>query len=103
MARRANRHISIEASSGNVFADLGLPDAVALDTKARLATKINGLIADQRLNQVAAAARLEVSQRKISALRNYRLDGFSVDRLKGFLLALGPGPATFGQRPIAVN
>jgi len=89
MATRANRHISIEASSGNVFEDLGLPDGVALDTKARLAVKINGLIADQRFNQVAAAARLEVSQPKISALRNYRLDGFSVERLTSFLLALG--------------
>lgn len=89
MARRANRRIPIEASSGNVFADLGLPDAADLDTKVRLAVKINGLISAQRLNQVTAAARLEVSQPKISALKNYRLDGFSVERLMNFLLALG--------------
>lgn len=55
MARRANRRIPIEASSGNVFADLGLPDAADLDTKVRLAVKINELLAAQRLNQVAAA------------------------------------------------
>jgi predicted XRE-type DNA-binding protein len=89
MARRANRRIPIEASSGNVFADLGLPDARDLDTKVRLAVKINKLLSAQRLNQATAAARLDVSQPKISALKNYRLDGFSVERLMNFIAALG--------------
>jgi predicted XRE-type DNA-binding protein len=53
--------IPVEASSGNAFADLGLPDAAELETKTRLAVKINGLIAAQRLNEVEAAARLEIS------------------------------------------
>ncbi len=89
MARRANRRIPIEGSSGNVFADLGLPDAAELDAKVRLAVMINRLLAAQRLNQVTAAARLKVSQPKISALKNYRLDGLSIERLIDFLLALG--------------
>ena len=89
LARRRSKHTPVEASSGNVFADLGLPDAVELDTKVRLAVEINRLVAGQRLKQVAAAARLNVSQPKISALKNYRLDGFSVERLMSFLLALG--------------
>lgn len=85
MARGANERISVEASSGNVFADIGLRDAAELDTKVRLAVKINGLLADQ----VTAAARLEVSQPKLTALKNYRLGGFSVERLMSFLRALG--------------
>lgn len=89
MATRANEPIPIEASSGNVFADLGLRDAAELDTKARLAAKINALIASQRLNHATAATRLAVSQRTISALKSYRLDGFSVERLVSFLAALG--------------
>jgi predicted XRE-type DNA-binding protein len=89
VARRANERVSVEASSGNVFADIGLPDAARLDTKVRLAVKINGLLAAQRLNQVRAAARLEVSQPQISAIKNYRLEGFSAGRLMSFLLALG--------------
>ncbi len=89
MARQANRRLPIEASSGNVFADLGLPDAAELDAKVRLAVMINRLLAAQQLNQVTAAARLKVSQAKISALRNYRLDGLSIERLMNFLLALG--------------
>ena len=89
MAKRAAKRIHIEPSSGNVFADLGLPDAAELDTKVRLAVEINRLITAQRLTQVTAAQRLEVSQPKISALKNYKLDGFSVERLMSFLLALG--------------
>jgi len=72
-----------------VFTDLGLPDAAELDTKVRLAVEINRLIKDRRLTQVTAAECLEVSQPKISALKNYKLDGFSVERLMSFLLSLG--------------
>ncbi|MBW4053777.1 MAG: XRE family transcriptional regulator [Proteobacteria bacterium] len=62
MARRASKRISVESSSGNVFADLGLPDAQDLDTKVRLAVNTNRLVAAQRLDQDTAAARLNVSQ-----------------------------------------
>ena len=84
----AGRAIATEASSGNVFADLGLSDAGELDTKARLAVKINALIAAQRLNRATAATRLATSRRMISALKSYRLDGLSVERLKSFPLAI---------------
>jgi predicted XRE-type DNA-binding protein len=96
MARQAKTRIAIEASSGNVFADLGLPDATELDTKARLAVKINALIATQRLNQATAATRLAASRRMISALKSYRLDGLSVEHLRSFLLALGQSATDSG-------
>jgi len=89
MAKRAARSVHVEPSSGNAFADLGLADAAALNTKVRLAAEINRLIKDRRLTQVSAAECLEVSQPKISALKNYKLDGFSVERLMSLLLALG--------------
>jgi predicted XRE-type DNA-binding protein len=75
-------------SSGNVFADLGLPDAEERKTKVRLAFEINQIIEEQKLSQIAAARRLKVSQPKISALYNYQLEGFSVERLMNFLTAL---------------
>jgi predicted XRE-type DNA-binding protein len=75
-------------SSGNIFADLGLPNAEEKQTKVRLAFAINQIVAGQRLSQMAAARSLNVSQPKISALRNYQLDGFSVERLMNFLTAL---------------
>jgi predicted XRE-type DNA-binding protein len=47
------------------------------------------LISARRLSQVAAAKLLKINQPKISALKNYKIDGFSVERLMTFLLALG--------------
>ena len=87
MAMRRNKP-QIVPSSGNVFADLRLPQAEEKQTKVRLAVAINQIIAGQELSQVAAARRLQINQPKISALANYRLDGFSVERLMHFLTAL---------------
>lgn len=80
--------IAVVPSSGNVFADLGLPDAEEKQTKAHLAFAINEIMRSQQLSQGEAARRLNVNQPKISALRNYRLQGFSVERLMNFLTAL---------------
>lgn len=78
----------ITRGTGNVFADLGYADAEERQTKLRLAHTINGIIARRRLMQAAAAAKLGINQPKISALANYKLDGFSVERLMTFLTAL---------------
>ena len=75
-------------SSGNVFADLRLPNAEEKQTKTRLAVAINQVVAAQGLSQAAAARRLKINQPKVSALANYRLEGFSVERLMHFLTAL---------------
>jgi len=81
--------MEVEVGSGSVFADLGFPDAAELDIKVRLAVEIVRLINARRLSQVAAAHLLKINQPKVSALKNYKLDGFSVERLMTFLLALG--------------
>jgi predicted XRE-type DNA-binding protein len=78
----------ITRGSGNVFADLGYADAEERQTKLRLAYAINGVIDERRLTQAAAAAALGINQPKVSVLRNYRLGGFSVERLMSFLTAL---------------
>ena len=79
---------SIVRSSGNVFADLGLREAGEKQTKVRLAVAIQQIIQTRRLSQTAAARLLDINQPKISALVNYHLDGFSVERLLHFLNAL---------------
>ena len=79
---------SIVRSSGNVFADLGLRNADEKQTKVRLAVAIQQIIQAQHLTQTAAARLLDINQPKISALVNYHLDGFSVERLLHFLNAL---------------
>jgi predicted XRE-type DNA-binding protein len=86
-AKRQNRP-RVVPSSGNVFADLGLPNAEEKQTKVRLAVAINQIIESRKLSQVAAARRLKVNQPKVSALSNYRLEGFSVERLMNLLTAL---------------
>ena len=85
--RKLNR-VSITRSSGNVFADLKLNDAAEKQTKVRLAVTINGILEEKTLRQEEAAKLLQLNQPKISALANYRLEGFSVERLLRFLNAL---------------
>jgi len=89
MRKRSRSGEAMEVSSGNVFADLALPDAVELDTKVRLAVAINRVVAARRLTQAEAAAALSINQPKVSALKHYKLEGYSVERLMGFLTALG--------------
>ncbi|MGD1035985.1 MAG: helix-turn-helix transcriptional regulator [Roseiarcus sp.] len=79
---------AITRGTTNVFADLGYADAEERQTKLRLAHAVNGVIARRRLTQEAAAEKLGVNQPKVSALANYKLDGFSVERLMIFLTAL---------------
>jgi predicted XRE-type DNA-binding protein len=75
--------------SGNVFADLGLRDAAELHTKARLCAALNRIVERQQLTQSEIASVLGINQPKVSALLHYKLEGFSVERLMHFLVALG--------------
>jgi predicted XRE-type DNA-binding protein len=72
----------------NVFADLGFADADERQTKLRLAFALNQILERRGLTQAAAAKALGVNQPKVSALIRYKLDGFSVERLMGFLTSL---------------
>jgi predicted XRE-type DNA-binding protein len=80
--------LRVRRSSGNVFTDLRLPNAEESQTKLQLAVALNRVLDRAGLSQVEAAKRLSVNQPKISALRNYKLEGFSVERLIGFMTSL---------------
>jgi predicted XRE-type DNA-binding protein len=75
----------IVASSGNVFADLGLPDADEALAKADLARQIVRLIKRRNWTQAQAARAFGIDQPKVSALMRGRLTGFSTARLIRFL------------------
>ena len=77
-----------EVSSGNVFADLGLPDSDELPAKAALARQISSIASQRRLTQSQAAAILGTTQPKVSDLFAGKLAGFSMERLMRFLNAL---------------
>lgn len=83
-----NKRLQVE-SSGNVFADLNLPKADDLLVKAELVAKIMQETERRRLTQSKAAALLGIDQPKVSALKQGRLSGFSIERLLRFLLLLG--------------
>jgi predicted XRE-type DNA-binding protein len=84
-----SENITITEGSGNVFADLGLPNAEERKTKAGLAYQIGSIIADRGLTQAQAGAILGIEQPHVSNLVRGRLSGFSVERLMEFLTALG--------------
>jgi predicted XRE-type DNA-binding protein len=89
MAKRRGEATTITRGSTNVFTDLGYPDAPEREAKLRLAYALNQVLAHRGLTQTAAATFLGLSQPKVSALRNYKLAGFSVERLMTLLTALG--------------
>jgi predicted XRE-type DNA-binding protein len=89
MAKRVNKIERVDEGSGNVLVDLGLSDAAELTTKVQLAVAINQQIEARSLSQIAVAELLSINQPKVSALQNYKLAGFSVERLMTFLTGLG--------------
>ena len=81
--------IEHEGSSGNVFADIGLPEAGEHLVKARLVFKIDTLMRERGLKQVVAAALFGVRQPDVSKMLRGDFRQFSVERLLRFLVALG--------------
>lgn len=81
-------NIDITPGTGNVFADLGLPDAKERQTKTRLAMALNELIAERKLKQAGASAILGIPQPRVSALTRYKLNEFSVEELMELLILL---------------
>ncbi len=79
----------LSRGSKNVLADLGIEDAEELSTMMGLAVEIVRIIRERGLRQAEAARRLGIPQPKVSALMNYRLGGFSAEKLMRFLTALG--------------
>jgi predicted XRE-type DNA-binding protein len=71
-----------------VFADLGFPDAAERQVKLRLAYALNHVLEDRKLSQADAAKVLGVTQPKVCALRQYKLAGFSVERLIELLITV---------------
>ncbi|MEY3335076.1 MAG: hypothetical protein RLZZ176_3381 [Cyanobacteriota bacterium] len=81
--------IEITSSSGNVFADLDLPNPEEMLVKAELARKISNAITARHITQAEAAELLGIDQPKVSALMRGRLTGFSLERMFRFLNTLG--------------
>ncbi len=77
-----------EVGSGNIFADLELPEPEIALAKAQLVRQIAARIDEQGLTQKQAATTLDLDQANLSRLVRGRLSGFSVDRLMRLLTKL---------------
>lgn len=80
--------IRVEEGSGNVFADIGLPNFEERLAKADLAIHITEAIHSRRLTRTRAARILKIDEPKISALLRGQLSNFSIRRLTRFLTLL---------------
>jgi predicted XRE-type DNA-binding protein len=83
------RRVRVENSSGNVFADLGVPHPEQELLKAKLTLQIYRLIKERGITQTAAGKILGIQQPHVSALMRNRAGSFSLERLMEFLTALG--------------
>ena len=108
--RRIAKKATVTEGGGNVFADLGLPNADQELMKARLTLEIYRIIQDRGLTQTEAGKILGIPQPQVSALARNRSGNFSVGRLIDFLTALGqdvnitvtPARKQHGQMSIVV-
>ena len=82
-------NIDHEESSGNVFADLGLPNSEQELVKAKLTVQIYRILKDAGLTQKDAAKLLKTTQAQVSALMRCKPVSVSVGRLMEFLTVLG--------------
>lgn len=89
----------IEEGSGNVFADLGLPDAEAHLVKAELVSRIDQIIRQRRLTQKKAAGLLGLSQPDVSRLLRGTFQEYSMERLFRLLQALGQDVEIYIRNP----
>ena len=81
--------ITIEKSSGNVYADLGMAGAPEMLVKAKLASKIGDIIKRQSLTQQQAAELLAMPQPKVSKLLSGQFRGISEAKMLDCLARLG--------------
>ncbi len=78
-----------EVGSGNLFADVGLPDAELHLLKAEIVNRIDDILRQCRLTQAAAARIMSIGQPDVSKMRRGLFRGFSPDRLLVFLAESG--------------
>lgn len=80
--------IPVNAGSGNVFADISVPEPEEELAKAQLASRIREIVRGRRLTRVAAAGVMGIDQPKLSALLSGRLGKFSSECLMRILIRL---------------
>lgn len=78
------KRIQIEKGSGNVFADIGVPNPEEALAKAEIARQVNRILVARKLSQAEAGVILGIAQPRVSDLIRGRLGRFSLDKLIDF-------------------
>jgi predicted XRE-type DNA-binding protein len=81
------RKVKVDVGSGNIFADLGLPDADTHFLKAQIVAEIYRLTSQRKLTQAQAGKLIGISQPEVSRMFKGNFREYSVDRLMAFLTA----------------
>lgn len=103
------KKISVEASSGNVFADGGMLGAEGHLVKAQLVVRLDDILRSRRLTQTAAGKILGIAQSDLSKILRGGFRDVSVERLMRFLAALDQNveivvtPKPTGRKPATVT
>ncbi len=92
---------TVERGSGNVFADLGHPDAAAHIVKAELVTRIDAIIRHRGITQAETGCLLGLSQPDVSRLLRGDFREYSLERLLRLLTALGRDVDIVIRRPLS--
>ncbi len=79
------RKIKVVTGSGNIFADLGLPDADTHFLKAQIVSEIYRLCNERKLTQAQAGKLMGITQPEVSRMFKGNFREYSIDRLMGFL------------------
>lgn len=87
--RKVTERHEIHEGSGNVYRDLGFPDAEEMLVKAQLVHKISEIIRSKGLTQVEAAKILGLTQPKLSGILRGQFRGVSERKLIDCLTSLG--------------
>jgi predicted XRE-type DNA-binding protein len=83
------QQLEVVRGSGNVFFDLGHPDADVEQFKALLAAEIIKALERDGLSVRGAQARTKIAAADFSRIRNADLGRFTVDRLMSIINRLG--------------
>ncbi len=110
MKKRVIDGVEVQRSSGNIFADLGLPDADKLKIKTGLVIEIRKAIRQQGLTQHEAATRMGITQPKVSGMMRGDFSNLSERKLMDCLNRLGydieikvkPASDTVGHLMLAI-
>jgi predicted XRE-type DNA-binding protein len=111
MQKRIIEGVEVQRSSGNIFADLELPDAEKLKIKTGLVVEIRKAMRAMGLNQQAAAQRMGIPQPKVSGMMRGDFTNLSERKLMDCLNRLGydieikvrPAAKPLGHLTIAVS